>query len=221
MKKIIHPLLLFLALSACKEKEIPATKPIGPTIIKGRCTIVNTDIPAPNVDIFIYTGGFPTPQVLIDETVSDSNGNYTLTYSGDHLYAKMGVNYPRTGFISGQQKFGEANPLVFEKDGKTHIQDFEMIPPAWVNVRMVNKHLFSNYDEVGVGSENFTGGRPDHNNSLDTTIVVKVFGNMPDTISFGYWNLKFEIEPKYTLLKEMKNPITVPGFQFKDLLIEY
>jgi hypothetical protein len=219
MKRLIIPLLFFLVLSACKEKEVPAAKTKGPTIIKGRCTIVNTDIPAPNVDIYIYTGGFPTPQVLIDETVTDSNGNYALTYSGDHLYAKMGVNYPRTGFISGQQKFGEANTLVFEKDGKTHIQDFEMIPPAWVNIRIRDIEAKKGYDYLAVGS-NFNSIKLANSWNSDTIVTMKVYGNMSDTIALGYYKSMSgntdDIE-----LQIIKFPITVPGFQFKDLLIEY
>jgi hypothetical protein len=223
MKNTIYSVafISLIVISACKEKEVPSTKTKGTTIVKGRYTIVNTDIPVPDIDVYLSNGGFPTPRVLVNETVTDSNGNFEMTINDKFDYGEFYDNYNHTGYLASRQKGGQLNNLTFDNDGKTHVQDFEMIPPAWVNVRMVNKHLFSNYDEVGVGSENFTGGRPDHNNSLDTTIVVKVFGNMPDTISFGYWNLKFEIEPKYTLLKEMKYPITVPGFQFKDLLIEY
>lgn len=206
-------------ISACKEKEVAPIRPVGPTIIKGRCTIVNTDLPAPNVDIFIYTGGFPTPQVLIDETVSDSNGNYTLTYSGDHLYAKMGVNYPRTGFISGQQKFGEANTLVFEKDGKTHVQDFEMIPPAWVNVHLKDTEAKKDYDYMAIGS-NFDFIKLANSWNSDTLVTFKIYGNMSDTIALGYYKhaqgSSSDIE-----LQIIKYPINVPGFQFKDLLIEY
>ena len=219
MKRLINPLLLFLALSACKEKEVPSTKPIGPTIIKGRCTIVNTDLPAPNVDIFIYTGGFPTPQVLIDETVSDSNGNYTLTYSGDHLYAKMGVNFPRTGFISGQQKFGEANPLVFEKDGKTHIQDFEMIPPAWVNVTVRNKSGRKDFEVGYVSTQREQNNWLTFDSTKDTaSIMLKVFGNMPDSIAVSL--RKYEGQNLITVERKV-HMITIPGFMVKDTIIDF
>lgn len=218
MKRFISPILLFLVLSACKEKEVTPIKPVGPTIIKGRCTIVNTDLPAPNVDIYIYTGGFPTPQVLIDETVSDSNGNYTLKYEGDHLYAKLGVNYPRTGFISGQQKFGEANPLVFEKDGKTHIQDFEMIPPAWVNVTIRNKSGRKDFEIGYVSTQRernwITFGRDE----LTSTKTLKIFGNMPDSLSVS---LEKIVNGKDSVVERITHMFYVPGFMFKDTIIDF
>ena len=94
---LINTITLLFLIGSCKEKEVPTSKPITPTIFKGKCTIVNTNIPAPNVDVFIYTGGFPYPDELIDETVTDSNGNYILEFKGDHLNAKMRLNFHPTG----------------------------------------------------------------------------------------------------------------------------
>ncbi len=65
MKKIITPFLLFLVLSACKEKEVPATKTKGTTIVKGRYTIVNTDIPVPDIDVYLSSGGWPSGRELV------------------------------------------------------------------------------------------------------------------------------------------------------------
>jgi hypothetical protein len=219
VKKLILPLLFVLVIASCKENEVPTVMQKRPTIIKGRCTIVNTDIPAPNVDIYIYTGGFPTPQILIDETVSDSNGNYTLTYNGDHLYAKMGVNQSRTGFIAGRQKFGEENALVFEKDGKTHIQDFEMIPPAWVNVILRNKNKRNDYDIGYISTqrdqENWL--KFDKNQTIDT-IMMKVLGNMPDSISLL---LRKYVGQEEITVERKVHMITVPGFMVKDTIIDF
>jgi hypothetical protein len=219
MKKIISPLLLFLALSACKEKEVPATKTKGPTIIKGRYTIVNTDIPVPDIDVYLSNGGFPTPRVLVNETVTDSNGNFEMTINDKFDYGEFYDNYNHTGYLASRQKGGQSNNLTFDNDGKTHTQDFEMIPPAWVNVRIKDVEAKNDYDFMAVGSR-YNSITFANSWNMDTVVTMKVFGNMSDTIALGYYK-SVPGQGNDIELKIIKFPITAPGFQFKDLLIEY
>jgi len=219
MKRLINPLLLFLALSACKEKEIPAAKTKGTTIVKGRYTIVNTDIPVSDIDLYIYTGGFPYPQELLGETKTDSLGNYTLKFEGDHYNAKLRNSFGHTPYIASQQKGAQNNDLTFLNDGQTHTQDFEMIPPAWVNVTVRNKSGRNDF-EVG-----YVSTQRDQNkwltfdrNEDSASIMLKVFGNMPDSISVSL--RKYEGQNLITVERKV-HMITIPGFMVKDTIIDF
>jgi hypothetical protein len=219
MKKIINPLLLFLALSDCKEKEVPATKTKGPTIVKGRYTIVNTDIPVPDIDVYLSSGGWPSGRELVNETVTDSNGYFEMEIPARFDHGSFDDNYNHTGYLASRQKGGTKNTLNFSNDGGTYIQDFEMIPPAWVNVRIKDVEAKNDYDFMAVGSR-YNSITFANSWNMDTVVTMKVFGNMSDTIALGYYK-SVPGQGNDIELKIMKFPITVPGFQFKDLLIEY
>lgn len=206
-------------ISGCKEKEVPSTKIKGPTIVKGRYTIVNTDIPVPDIDVYLSNGGFPTPRVLVNETVTDSNGNFEMTINDKFDYGEFHDNYNHTGYLASRQKGGQSNNLTFDNDGKTHIQDFEMIPPAWVNVRIKDIEAKKDYDYLAVGS-NFNSIKLSNVWNSDTIVTMKVYGNMSDTIALGYYK-SMSGNTEDLELQIIKYPITVPGFQFKDLIIEY
>jgi len=218
MKKIINPLLLFLALSACKEKEVPTTKTKGPTIVKGRYTIVNTEIPVPDIDVYLSNGGFPTPRVLVNETVTDSNGNFEMTINDKFDYGEFYDNYNHTGYLASRQKGGQSNNLTFDNDGKTHIQDFEMIPPAWVNVTIRNKSGRKDFEIGYVSTQRernwITFGRDE----LTSSKTLKIFGNMPDSLSVS---LEKIVNGKDSVVERITHMFYVPGFMVKDTIIDF
>ncbi len=218
MKRLINPLLLFLALSACKEKEIPAAKTKGTTIVKGRYTIVNTDIPVSDIDLYIYTGGFPYPQELLGETTTDSLGNYTLKFEGDHYNAKLRNSFGHTPYIASQQKGAQNNDLTFLNDGQTHTQDFEMIPPAWVNVTVRNKSGRKDFDICYAYTQRAYDEVVLWKNSDTASNTLKVFGNMNDSISLTFRNFVNGQEKEFE--RKVFN-INVPGFMVKDTIIDF
>jgi hypothetical protein len=217
MKRLINPLLLFLALSACKEKEVPV-KTKGTTNVKGRYTIVNTDIPVPDIDVYLSNGGFPTPRVLVNETVTDSNGNFEMTINDKFDYGEFYDNYNHTGYLASRQKGGQSNNLTFDNDGKTHIQDFEMIPPAWVNVTIRNKSGRKDFEIGYVSTQRernwITFGRDE----LTSSKTLKIFGNMPDSLSVS---LEKIVNGKDSVVERITHMFYVPGLMVKDTIIDF
>jgi hypothetical protein len=207
-----------LALLSCNQENIQTNKPKkGPTKILGKVTIINSDIPVEDIDVYIwkYSDEFGAKRELVDETVSDSNGNFELNFEIDRTIY-LSANYNHTPYES----YRHAQTTTFHLDGKSHLVKIEMIPPAWVNVRMIDKGNFSGYDRLRVGSKNFYGGEWNIYGPKDTSLTVKVYGNMADTIRFLYLeDLSNPINTK--LLKELKFPVLVPPFQVQEMTIEY
>jgi hypothetical protein len=220
MKKLILTCAIISILLSCKEKEQPISKATF-TTIEGRYTLVNSDQPIPNVYVYLYTGVFPNPSEVLDWCYTDSNGNYTLTFENHHRNAKFNDNLDGLPYIFSRQKGGIFNELTFLPDGLVHRRDFELVPPAWVNVRMIDKGKFSGYHEINVSSENYQGGGWNIYGPKDSTILVKVHGNMQDTISFSYRFRDGSLNPPFYVLKSLKFPIFVPPFQVQEMTIEY
>ena len=218
MKTLTLALLCMITLLSCNREDITTNEPKkGPTKILGKVTIVNSDIPVNDIDVYIwiYSDEFGAKRELVDETVSDSNGNFELNFNVDRSI-KLAANFNHTPYLT--YRIGQNS--TFDLDGQTHHVNIEMIPPAWVNVRMVDKGNFSGYDRIGVGSEHFTGGGWNIYGPKDSTILVKVYGNMQDTISFGYREeLSNPIGTR--LIKSLKFPVFVPPFQVQEMTIEY
>lgn len=219
MKKLISPLLFILVLSACKEKEIPAAKTKGPTTIKGRYTIVNTDIPVPDIDVYLSNGGFPSGRVLVNETITDSNGYFEMVIPKNFDYGAFDDNYNHTGYLASRQKGGTKNTLTFSNDGGTYIQDFEMIPPAWVNVTVRNKSGRKDFEVGYVSTQREQNNWLTFDSTKDTaSIMLKVFGNMPDSIAVSL--RKYEGQNLITVERKV-HMITIPGFMVKDTIIDF
>ncbi len=219
MKKLILPLMFFLALSACKEKEVPATKTKGTTIVKGRYTIVNTDIPVPDIDVYLSSGGWPSGRELVNETVTDSNGFFEMEIPARFDHGSFDDNYNHTGYLASRQKGGTKNTLNFSNDGGTYIQDFEMIPPAWVNVTVRNKSGRKDFD-IGYVSTQRDQNKwlTFYRNQDSASIMLKIFGNMPDSISISLRKYAGEDELK---IDRINTILTVPGFMVKDTIIDF
>ncbi len=219
MKKLIALIWILLVFQSCIEKEPPIAKTTkGKTTIKGRAVIINSDVPVTDLNVFLWrrSDGVGMRRELVDETVTDSLGNYELSFDIDK-FITLEVNYnftPYLGYeLSGNHK-GE-----FNLDGKTHDVSIGIIPPAWVNVRLINKGKFTGWNEVGANSTRFTGISLYEFSTPDTSQLIKVQGNMSDTIHL--WYLDNYEQYKYKVLKKISYPVTVPAFQTQDLLIEY
>jgi hypothetical protein len=218
MKKLTLALLCMITLLSCNREDITTNEPRkGPTKILGKVTIVNSDIPVDDIDVYIwkYSDEFGAKRELVDETVSDSNGNFELNFDVDRSI-KLSANFNHTPYLT----YRHSQDPTFELDGKTHQVKIEMIPPAWVNVRMIDKNNFSGYDMIGVGSKNFSGGGWNIYGPKDSTILVKVYGNMQDTISFSYFN-ELSNPYRFERIKSLKFPVFVPPFQVQEMTIEY
>lgn len=220
MKNIILICFLSSLISSCKDKEVPKQK-LHFTTIEGRYTLVNSDSPISGVYVYIYTGSFPFTSEVLDWCFTDSNGYYKLTFENHHLNARLHDDITGMPYIVSRLKGGIYSELTFLPDGNKNIRDFEVIPPAWVNVRMVDKGNFADYHEIGVRSEKFIGGGWNIYGPKDSTILVKVYGNMSDTISFGYLRRDNSKSPPIQLLKSLKFPVFVPPFQVQEMTIEY
>ncbi len=208
-----------IIIGGCKEKEVPATKTKGITIVKGRYTIVNTDIPVPDIDVYLSSGGWPSGRELVNETVTDSNGFFEMEIPARFDHGSFDDNYNHTGYLASRQKGGAKNTLNFSNDGQIYVQDFEMIPPAWVNVHLKDTEAKKDYDYMAIGS-NFDFIKLANSWNSDTLVTFKIYGNMNDTIALGYYK-HTQGSSRDIELQIIKYPINVPGFQFKDLLIEY
>lgn len=218
MKTLTLTLLCMITLFSCNREDITTNEPKkGATKILGKVTIVNSDIPVNDIDVYIwkYSDEFGAKRELVDETVSDSNGNFELNFNIDRSI-KLSANYNHTPYES----YRHAQTTTFHLDGKSHQVKIEMIPPAWINVRMIDKNNFSGYDMIGVGSKNFSGGGWNIYGPKDSTILVKVYGNMQDTISFGYRDV-LSNPYRTELIKSLKFPVFVPPFQVQEMTIEY
>jgi hypothetical protein len=218
MKRLIIPIMLFLALSACKEKEIVLTKPIGTTFIKGRYIIVNTDIPVPDIDVYLSSGGWPSGRELVNETVTDSNGYFEMEIPNRFDYGSFDDNYNHTGYIASRQKGGAKNTLNFSNDGQTYIQDFEMIPPAWVNVTIRNKSGRKDFEVGYVSTQRESNWITFVRDELTATKTLKIFGNMPDSLSVS---LEKIVNGQDSVVERKIHMITVPGFMVKDTIIDF
>jgi len=222
MKKLTLALLCMITLLSCNRENI-TTNDIrnNYTNIEGRYTLVNSDSPISGVYVYIYTGSFPFTSEVLDWCFTDSNGYYKLTFENHHLNARLHDDITGMPYIVSRHKGGIYNELTFLPDGNKNIRDFEVIPPAWVNVRMVDKGNFTDYHEIGVRSEKFIGGGWNIYGPKDSTILVKVYGNMSDTISFGYLKRDNSKSPPIQLIKSLKFPVFVPPFQVQEMTIEY
>jgi len=219
MKRLISPLLIFFVLSACKEKEAPIIKTKGPTIVKGRYTIVNTDIPVPDIDVYLSSGGWPSGRELVNETVTDSNGYFEMEIPNRFDYGSFDDNYNHTGYIASRQKGGAKNTLNFSNDGQTYIQDFEMIPPAWVNITIRNKSGRKDFEVGYVSTQRDQDKWLSFESNIDSaSIMLKVFGNMPDSIAISL--RKYAGQDLITVERKV-HMITVPGFMVKDTIIDF
>jgi hypothetical protein len=218
MKTLTLALVCMITLLSCNKENMTTNEPRkGPTKILGKVTIVNSDIPVDDIDVYIwkYSDEFGAKRELVDETVSDSNGNFELNFDVDRSI-KLSANFNHTPYLT----YRHSQDPTFELDGKTHQVKIEMIPPAWVNVRMIDKNNFSGYDMIGVGSKNFSGGGWNIYGPKDSTILVKVYGNMQDTISFSYFN-ELSNPYRFERIKSLKFPVFVPPFQVQEMTIEY
>ena len=218
MKNILITIVLLsqFLLNACKEKEQVQTITKGPTTIEGRVFEINSDLPAPNVDVYLwkYADRMGNIRELVDETITDSNGNYSLKFDVDRT-VYVSANFHRTGYISYKHVIDPTYTL----DGKKHQHNIEMIPPAWVNVRIKDIEAKKDYDFLAVGTQ-FNSVQFANSWNVDTIVTMKVYGNMVDTVALGYYK-SVPGQGKDIELQIIKYPIIVPGFQFKDLLIEY
>jgi hypothetical protein len=217
MKRLIIPLLFFLVLSACKEKEVPAAKTKGPTIVKGRYTIVNTDIPVPDIIVYMTSGGWPFGE-LVNETTTDSNGYFKMEIPDEFDHGTFHDDIFRDGYIASRQKGGAQNSLSFNNDGQTYTQDFETIPPAWVNITLRNISKRKDFDVCYAYTQNGYDNIQMWNNVDSVSNTLKLFGNMIDSFSLSFQkydnNQQVEIEHKVYKL-------TVPGFMVKDTIIDF
>ena len=216
-QNIILVLFILLGFQSCKEKPTIEEPKKGPTKILGKVTIVNSDIPVDDIDVYIwkYSDEFGAKRELVDETVSDSNGNFELNFDVDRSI-KLSANFNHTPYLT----YRHSQDPTFELDGKTHQVKIEMIPPAWVNVRMVDKGKYNGYNEIGVGSKHYPGGGWNLYGPKDSTILIKVYGNMQDTISFSYFN-ELSNPYRFERIKSLKFPVFVPPFQVQEMTIEY
>jgi hypothetical protein len=216
MKRLINPLLLFLVLSACKEKEVPVTKTIGSTSIKGVVTEINTDKPVANVDVYLwkYADQLGMIRELVDETISDANGNFDLDFSVDrNIY--ISANFEQTGYIS----YRHASMPNYSHDGKEHQHNIEMIPPAWVNITVRNKSGRKDFEVGSVSTQRDQNKWLTFDKNQDSaSIMLKVFGNMPDSIAVSL--RKYEGQNQITIERKV-HMITVPGFMVKDTIIDF
>ena len=218
MKRFISPLLLFLVLSACKEKEVPATKTKGITIVKGRYTIVNTDIPVPDIDVYLSSGGWPSGRELVNETVTDSNGFFEMEIPARFDHGSFDDNYNHTGYLASRQKGGTKNTLNFSNDGQIYVQDFEMIPPAWVNVTVRNKSGRKDFDVCYAYTQRSYDEVVLWKNSDTASNTLKVFGNMSDSISLTF---RYFVNDQEKEFERKVFYINVPGFTVKDTIIDF
>ncbi len=205
-------------IGGCKEKEVPATKPKGTTIVKGRYTIVNTDIPVPDIDVYLSSGGWPSGRELVNETVTDSNGYFEMEIPTQFDHGSFDDNYNHTGYIASRQKGGAKNTLNFSNDGGTYIQDFEMIPPSWVNVTIRNKSGRKDFDVCYAYTQRAYEEVVLWKSQDSASNTLKVFGNMPDSISLTFRNYINGEEKEFERKKIM---ITIPGFMVKDTIIDF
>jgi hypothetical protein len=215
MKKLMNPLLLFLVLSACKEKEVPATRTIGPTTIKGLVTEINTDKPVSNVDVYLwkYADQLGMIRELVDETISDANGNFDLDFSVDrNIY--ISANFEQTGYIS----YRHTSTPNYAYDGKEHQHKIEMIPPAWVNVTVRNKSGRKDFDVCYAYTQRSYDEVVLWKNSDTASNTLKVFGNMSDSISLTF---RYFVNDQEKEFERKVFYINVPGFTVKDTIIDF
>lgn len=212
-------MILLTGLQSCLETEKPLPENTkGRTTIKGKAVLVNSDVPVSGLNVFIWrrSDGVGMRRELVDETLTDTAGNFELSFEIDK-FITLEVNYNNTPYVGYQLKNNHSGEFVL--DGKTHNILAEITPPAWVDVTLRNKGKFLGWDEVGANSVRFTGISLYNYSPIDTSYLLKVQGNMSDTVFL--WYLDNHSDGNYTVLKKIKYPIHVPAFQTKDLLIEY
>lgn len=213
-------MILLTGVQSCLETEKPLPENTkGRTTIKGKAVLVNSDVPVSGLNVFIWrrSDGVGMRRELVDETLTDSAGNFELSFEVDK-FITLEVNYDNLPFLGYHFKNNQKGEYYL--DGNVHEIVAEVIPPGWVNVRLFNKNRMEGWDFIGVGSSFGVGSSIKYGFSPDTTIMLKVRGNMVDSVSFSYAN-DTNYSPYFKIIKTIKYPIHVPAFQTKDLLIEY
>ena len=181
MKTKFLNLILFsitmLGQNACRE----AKKNYGLTTYKGKIIEKGSTTTIKNCPVLIHGsevknpwGNAETPTIV--ETVSDSNGNYSLTW--DAKEGKRYFIYPESLKHYGNSK---GQPVwELKQFGKTITKDLEQWALAFVKIKLLNRHIYNDYDQITIGSN--LSGTLIYPGSGDINYITSVWGNMNDTV---------------------------------------
>lgn len=112
----------------------------------------------------------------ISTTVSDVNGNYSITWEVEK--GKRYFIYPESpnhyGYSKGQPVW------ELKQFGKTISKNLEQWPLAYAKMKLLNRHKYKDYTYLTAGSN--LSGIGLFPQSKDTIKLTTVWGNMRDTI---------------------------------------
>ncbi len=184
MKKTIYTLFLlsFLIIgwSSCKKDE----NNFGTTTYYGKVYERGSTVGIANCIIYIHgyevTNPWGSPDMpVITHTYSDSAGNYSVTFEAEPN--KRYFIYPESQNHAGNSKGQPVWELKYF--GKTVHKDLDQWPLAFVKMKLLNRHKYNDYDQIGVGSN--LSGLGLYPGSKDTNFIAVVWGNIPDTVSIA------------------------------------